>query len=211
MIPAKFRDRIRSIFSGQLMPTPPELPSIYEHIRSHAPPHGPGLLEGGETLPDDNHVRESHGWGWVGGALDGAFTRHGQPSAQEDLRRVERLHAATVRLSDHPGPAARAELIRLFHEGEARALLGPLLNRLEERPPRNQQRLYDEMKSLALSTGHRDVLKFAMMILSSFGSSEDSNLLETSAATRSSPSTPHLGFPTFTMPRVRGGSKWRGV
>lgn len=37
-------------------------PSIYEHIRSHVPADGPGLTEGGETLPDEQRINEGN---WI--------------------------------------------------------------------------------------------------------------------------------------------------
>ena len=168
-----FADKIRFIFSGQTYPPLPELPSIYEHVSAHLLADASGLREGGQTLPDDAHLRERTGLDWAPGALDGATIRHPEPGVEPDADRVTQLHAALCRLADRPGQGARVEVTRLFYEGDARRLLGPLLKRLEESPPRNQRRLYDEMRSTALTTGHRNVLKYAMMILAAFGNETD--------------------------------------
>ena len=172
---AGFRDRVRSLFSSTAEVELPEFPPIYQHIRSHIPTSAPGLRKGGETLPDDEYVREEKGVAWVAGGLDGAFSRHGAGSGA-DQRRLKQLHSALTRVADRPGPAARASLKRLFVDGDPRSDLGELLNLLQQKPPRNQQRLYDEMKELATTTGHRGVAKFALLILSAFGNPEDAEL-----------------------------------
>src|SRR6266542_2706391 len=52
----------------------PGRPSIYEHIRSHLGSDGPGLTEGGETLPE--RTRPTGDLRWAPGALDGVSTHH---------------------------------------------------------------------------------------------------------------------------------------
>ena len=51
-------------------------PSIYRHILSHIRPGEPGLLEGGEALPDEERVRGDSQIGWAAGALDGVLGHH---------------------------------------------------------------------------------------------------------------------------------------
>jgi len=128
-----------------------------------------------KRLPDDEYIRDVKGMAWVAGGLEGAFLRHGADSGQ-DNRRVKQLHDAVTRVADRPGPAARATLTSLFAEGDPRSVLGELLDRVQQKPPKNEQRLYDEMRTLAVGTGHRDVVKFAMTILSAFGNPEDADL-----------------------------------
>ncbi|MEO8697585.1 MAG: hypothetical protein ABI658_29055 [Acidimicrobiales bacterium] len=50
--------------------------SIFEHVRTHALTDVPGLTTGGETLPDEDKVRQSTRVGWSAGALDGVGTHH---------------------------------------------------------------------------------------------------------------------------------------
>jgi hypothetical protein len=51
-------------------------PSIYDHIRSHVPADGPGLTEGGETLPDEERVNAGSKIRWAAGAMDGVLSHH---------------------------------------------------------------------------------------------------------------------------------------
>ena len=170
-------DKIRSIFSGQAHSPLPELPSIYEHISAHLSADAPGLREGGHHLPDEAHVRGPSGMESPPGARDGISARRAPPaSAEPNAERVSLLHRALCRLADRPGQRARAEVLGFFHAGDARLLLGPLLSRLEASPPRNQRRLYDEMRQIVLQTGHREVLKYAMMIVAAFGNEIDMKL-----------------------------------
>ncbi len=77
-----FFDEVRSFFTGGDREPFPELPSIYAHISAHLREDGPGLLEGGDTLPDDALVRSDAGFGWAPGAMDGAFVRHWDGAAE---------------------------------------------------------------------------------------------------------------------------------
>jgi hypothetical protein len=80
-----------------------ENPSIFDHVKAHVPPHGPGLTEGGETLPDvsdDNRM-------WAPGAQDGVLTHHW--GGQADGTEVGRLSAALIEAaSRHTGSAFEA-------------------------------------------------------------------------------------------------------
>jgi hypothetical protein len=49
--------------------------SIYEHLRRHIHPEVPGLLPGGETLPDEEDFWSGRKLRWVAGGLDGT-ARH---------------------------------------------------------------------------------------------------------------------------------------
>ncbi|HEX3795273.1 MAG TPA: hypothetical protein VHV57_12305 [Acidimicrobiales bacterium] len=56
--------------------------TIYEHIIAHLPPAGPGLTEGGDTLPDTQP--KSDELAWISGGLDGAFGFHAGPAAGDE-------------------------------------------------------------------------------------------------------------------------------
>jgi hypothetical protein len=165
----------------------PRLPSIYEHIRAHLRAEGPGLTEGGETLPDEEE-HEQGGIRWAPGALEGVLSHHteswgdpagGEEAGQPPERRAAELYAAIVRLAERPGRETRAQVREMLVREDTPALIGPVIERLAERPPRDQQQLYEEMQRFCLEGTHRAEVKHAMAILSCFGNPEDAPLFHT--------------------------------
>jgi len=73
----------------EAVPTPwGDRPSILGHIEAHIHPGRPGLIPGGETLPDEDPVEEGD-VRWVAGGLDGAFGHHGGGGRpKKEARRV---------------------------------------------------------------------------------------------------------------------------
>src|SRR5215831_5123643 len=59
-------------------------PSILEFISSHVPTDGPGLNEGGHTLPDEEQVGQGSKMRWAAGAMDGVATHHMRPGENEE-------------------------------------------------------------------------------------------------------------------------------
>jgi hypothetical protein len=162
-------------------------PSIYEHVRRHVRPDGPGLVEDGEELPDEEapegEIR------FAPGALEGAFARYGAAFLDEEVdeagvaaeraARVEALRAALVRLADEPGRGSRRRLLGLFREGGARGVERDLIARLAESPPRDPGRLHDEMRTLLVESGHREEVKWACVVLSAAARRDDADLFRT--------------------------------
>jgi hypothetical protein len=72
-----------------------ETPSIFDHLKAHVPRHGPGLTEGGETLPDESDDNM-----WAPGAQDGVLTHHW--AGQADPGEVARVSAALVEAASRP-------------------------------------------------------------------------------------------------------------
>jgi hypothetical protein len=156
--------------------------SIYEHVRQHLRTDGPGLLEGGEELPDEHLASEENGLRWAPGALEGAFSRYAAEPEEEDIRaRVDELHRAVVRLADQPGARQRARLRRLLREDDVRSVIDQLLQRLTEFPPRDQDRLYEELKRLLLESGRRSEVKLALAVVGAFGNPDDAKIFRTLA------------------------------
>ena len=160
--------------------------SIYEHVARHVPPEGPGLLEGGDDLPDEDLHAEG-GIRFAPGALEGTFVRYGAFTEEDDdvdeasaeaaeAEAVASLHAALARLADHPANRSRSALRKLLREGMARSLVDPLRDRLASFPPRDLGRLYTELRAIVLESGHRQEVKFAMALLAGFGRAEDADL-----------------------------------
>jgi hypothetical protein len=89
---------------------------------------------------------------------------------------VEELYQALIELAEQPGPLTRTRVRHLFLQGNARAVIDPLLTRLRSEPPARLDRFYEEMKRIFMESGYRDEVKFALSILSCFGSREDIGL-----------------------------------
>jgi hypothetical protein len=155
-------------------------------VARHVPPDGPGLLEGGDELPDDE-LRAEGQIRFAPGALEGTFARYGGDFAGDDAEEangagaeapdaVSALHAALVRLADRPGRRFRRAVEELFRESAARSLADPLRDRLAAFPPRDVDRLYAEIRAIFLGSGDRETVKLAMVVLAGFGRAEDAEL-----------------------------------
>jgi hypothetical protein len=149
-------------------------PSIFEHVKAHVRSDGPGLSEGGSTLPDEKAFAERFEHGqlrWAPGALEGVLGRYAD--SDDDEAAVSRLHSALMELADRPSARARRRVRELFREGDVRARIDALNERLNSFLPQRPDRLYAEMRHLFLTSGHRDEVKYAMAIMSGFGQPGD--------------------------------------
>lgn len=147
--------------------------SIFDHIKAHVRPELPGLTDGGEDLPDEEVFREG-GIRFAPGALEGAFVRYAE--SHDDEAAVEHLHRALIALADHPSGRARRRVRTLFREGDVRIRIDALTDRLRAFLPRHPERLYSEMREIFLRSGHRDEVKYATALMSTFGRVEDAEL-----------------------------------
>ena len=151
--------------------------SLYEHIRAHLTDEG--LSEEGETLPDEDEIFGGSRLRWAPGALEGAFSRHA--GAEDDEAVVADVHSALVDLADHPGGRSRARARSTFRRAEPRTHVDGVVARLRAFPPRNLDRLYAEVRAIAVESGRREEVKFALAVLGGFGREEDAELLRTFA------------------------------
>src|SRR4051794_7673091 len=73
-------------------------PSILEFVRSHIATDGPGMAEGGDTLPDEDRIGQGSKIRWAAGAMDGVATHHmGAGENEETVRRTVELVIAYSR------------------------------------------------------------------------------------------------------------------
>lgn len=138
--------------------------SIFEHVRAHLPESGPGLREGGETLPDDaeqpGRVR------WAPGAWDGVVTHHMRQGESAD--KVERLvREVRFAAAGWPGSWGYARLYRSAQDHGLVTLLDPLLARLREPGP-PPPRLHRLGLCLATEARHRGPVKLGISLLGLF-------------------------------------------
>ncbi|MFI0348950.1 hypothetical protein [Actinomadura sp. 9N407] len=134
--------------------------SILEHVRAHIPKEGPGLTEGGETLPDE---AEMEGAKWAPGARDGVLTHHWGGSADPD--EVERLSAALLEaVNGSSGPGAMADVaasLRIV------SLVDEVLSRVASADP-DAERVYELAYALATGERRREPVKLGIALLGLF-------------------------------------------
>jgi hypothetical protein len=143
-----------------------EPPSIYEHLRAGR----------GDELPDEHLEVETVGMRFAPGAREGTLLRYA--AAPEDIEeRAADLHASLVRLADRPGPRAREQVRERFRATPPREVVDTLLDRLAAYPPRDPTRLYGELRSLLLTSGRRNEVKYALALVGSFAHADDADVL----------------------------------
>jgi hypothetical protein len=158
---------------GRLLRGGGEPRSIFEHIDAHVRPDVPGLSEGGADLPDEQELATSD-LRFAPGAEERIFGT--DVASDDDLEAVERIYLALAALARKPSQANRRRLRELFREGNVRARIDPLRDRLTAESPPNAVELYPELRELFLRSGYRDEVKYAMALLSGFGRPEDADL-----------------------------------
>jgi hypothetical protein len=157
---------------GRLLRGRGEPRSIFEHIDAHVRPDVPGLGEGGADLPDEEESRSE--LRFAPGAAERIFGAG--VASDDDLEAVERIYAALTALARKSSQANRRRLRELFREGNVRARIDPLRDRLSAESPPNAVELYPELRELFLRSGYRDEVKYAMALMSGFGRPEDADL-----------------------------------
>ncbi|MFB4314428.1 hypothetical protein [Actinomadura sp. 21ATH] len=135
-------------------------PSIFDHLRAHIPPEGPGLAEGGETLPDEADL---DGTPWAPGARDGVLTHHWGGGA--DAAEVERLSAALMdAAAGRSGPEAVADAAAGL---SVVALVDELLGRVASSDV-DAERVYELAYALATTERRREPVKLGIALLGLF-------------------------------------------
>ncbi|MBC6459868.1 hypothetical protein [Actinomadura sp. HBU206391] len=136
-------------------------PSVYEHLRAHAPVDGSGLSADAETLPDSGDLRD--GVPWAVGARDGVLTHHWAGSADPD--EVERLHSAIV--AAVKSRRAYDALLEVAIEVRTVSLVDEIQRRLRS-SELDQEAVYRLGHRLAVTSRHREPVKLGIAILGLF-------------------------------------------
>ncbi len=159
------------------------MPSIYDHVRSHLAPDGRRLASVGLKLPDEDYQNARLGGkpdsiGFAPGATDGIL-RDAPVSRKQAEESAIALYDSLLEFAHRPNARSEAKLVQLMVNSHAATSLTPLLLSLSRRPPENLPRLYQRMRQLFLSSGHREVLKYAMTIMAAYHKPEDLQLFRT--------------------------------
>lgn len=135
-------------------------PSICDHIRAHVDEANPGLIEGGETLPDDARIAADSRIRWAAGAMDGVMGHHmGQGENEEFVRKAVYLVMAYCQ-----SPTAKTKAAFYLHviEGNTLPLIDPIIEALIGEEGLNHERLYELAYSFVTEAPDREPVKFGI-------------------------------------------------
>jgi hypothetical protein len=165
--------------AGHEPPTMPwdRHPSMLEHIRSHVAKDGPGLAEGGETLPDEERIAQGSKIRWAPGAMDGVMTHHmGSGQDGETVRKTVELALAYSR---QPTAANKAAVYRHVIEAQVVSIIDPAIEALVSEPDIDHGRLYELARSFVIESPDREPVKFGIALLGLFRQPDDMELFQT--------------------------------
>ncbi len=146
--------------------------SIYAHIKAHIAPDQKNLTDGGETLPDE---RDDGKIRWVAGGLDGASGHH--CSVVDEPSRAKMIHRALSVVVADASAVKLEKLYGLVLQATTLNYIDALLQQLVEKQDIDADRLEELMLWLAKGATDREVVKFAIAVLSVLSASDNSALL----------------------------------
>ncbi|OJW23944.1 MAG: hypothetical protein BGO49_17320 [Planctomycetales bacterium 71-10] len=152
-------------------------PSILEHVRSHVAIDGPGMAEGGDTLPDEERIAQGSKIRWAAGAMDGVATHH--MGTGEDEEAVRKAAELVVAYSRQPTASNKAAVYRHVVAGHVVSIIDPVIEALTNEPLIGHERLYELARSFATDAPDREPVKFGIALLGMFGQPQDRDLFLT--------------------------------
>src|SRR3954469_11631305 len=103
-------------------------PSILEFVHSHVAPGGPGMAEGGDTLPDGDRIGQGSKIRWAAGAMDGVATHHMATGANDEpVRRTVQL---VIAYSRRPTAGNKAAVYRHVIAEHVVSIIDPVIEAL---------------------------------------------------------------------------------
>ena len=145
--------------------------SIYEHIRSHVRPDGPGLTEGGMKLPDESDRDDA--WFWGAGVKDGIASHHMGAGPSDD--RVDEIFDLINRAGWRGGGEIQ-ELEDVLATIEASSIVDPLLDRLRASQI-SAQELETLGRNLAKTSSYRSAVKIGIAMLGTVATRRNRDLI----------------------------------
>lgn len=151
-------------------------PSILEHVRSHVAIDGPGMAEGGYTLPDEERIAQGSKIRWAAGAMDGVATHH--MGAGEDEEAVRKTAELVVAYSRQPTASNKAAVYRHVVAGHVVSIIDPVIEALVNQGDIGHDRLYELARSFVTEAPDRETVKFGIALLGLFRRPEDLDLFQ---------------------------------
>lgn len=164
--------------SGEIVPQFPwdRRPSIYEHIKAHTRANDQGLVEAGQTLPDEEYIAAKSTVRWAAGAQDGVSTHHlGGKATDHASQLLKRVRAYWT----SPTVRNKATVYEFLVKNGVVSLIDPFIELLRGEASVNHQRSYDLARSFAIESPDREPVKFGIALLALFGQEQDIDLFRT--------------------------------
>jgi hypothetical protein len=130
-------------------------PSILEFVRSHIARDGPGMAEGGDTLPDEDRIGQGSKIRWAAGAMDGVATYHMATGVDEET--VRRTVELVVAYSRRPTAANKAAVYHHIVNGHLVSIIDPVIEALVNESGIGHDRLYKLARSFVTEAPDRRV------------------------------------------------------
>lgn len=152
-------------------------PSILEFVRSHFPTDGPGVDEGGYTLPDDERVNAGSKLRWGMGSMDGVMTHHfGTGENEATVRKTVELVLAYSR---QPTATNKAAVYQHVIAESVVSIIDPVIEALVNENGIGHDRLYEIARSFVTEAPDREPVKFGIALLGLFRQPADMDLIQT--------------------------------
>jgi hypothetical protein len=155
--------------------------SIFEHVKTHVCPGGPGLLPGGERLPDDDEYQPGKEIGLEPGAFDILSGTPGSMPPDVLEKRVQAFIDAILLLGEKPSARSMEALELLMRTRDTLPLIDRVIGRIISTPGIDQGTLYRTCRQFFLTSRRRGVVKFCLSIMGLYAVPEDIPLFKTIA------------------------------
>ncbi len=152
--------------------------SIFEHVYSHINPNGPGLLPGGDNLPDEDDFFGTMKTHWIPGATDVVAGLPDLMGESEKQRRVEYIIKSFKKTTASPSVENIEELERALSIHDTLSVIDNVLKTIIIDKTIDQSILYQICRYLFLYSGRRGTVKFATAILGLYGVAGDLELFK---------------------------------
>lgn len=150
--------------------------SIFEHIYAHINPAGPGLLPGGESLPDDDDFYGRQKIYWIPGATDVVIGHPDMTGEREKQKRVDFFINTFKKTSANPSLENIEYLERVLSMPDTLSIIDSVLKAIIIDKTIDQSVLYQVCRYLFLYSRCRGAVKFSTAILGLYGVAGDLEL-----------------------------------
>jgi hypothetical protein len=152
--------------------------SILEHITLHINPDGPGLLPGGEVLPDEHEYSDDLNIIWPAGIRDLFDRQSVSLSGEEKYKKVDEILEAFRKLTPAMTLDDVQHLESVLNVQDVLSVIDNVLRKLISAKDLNQSLMYQVCKYLLMNTRFRGVVKFCIAILGLFNIKDDTGLFK---------------------------------
>jgi hypothetical protein len=152
--------------------------SIFEHITAFVTSDRPGLLPGGEILPDEDEYTDDLSVIWPPGIRDLFESQSVSFRGDEKIKKTDEIINAFRGLNSDANADSVRHLENILNFQDTLSVIDNVIKKLVEAEDLNQPLVYQVCKYLLLSTRFRGVAKFCIAILGLFNMPGDNELFK---------------------------------